>query len=120
MKVLSTTLIMLLSFQSIASDELKTEICTAFADENSGVFTESDSEGNEFDVIYGRDLAFGYCMDNAELKAKNDNGFYYEFELFVCNGVYQYETIAYSPDTKTLEYLGGSGSSDDCPYKLEE
>ena len=117
MKTLIITLLVLFSFQvPWRPSDLKEEICNAFADDNSGIELE---EGVE--VIYDRELAFDYCVDNISPEAKTDSGgIHYEFELFVCGGSYQDETMSYDPKSKTLEYLAGKGGGDECPYKLEE
>lgn len=44
------------------------------------------------------------------------SGAYYEFELQLCNGVYQYATLGYDPKTKVVEDLAGSGQFYNCPY----
>ena len=121
MRFLMIILTILFFSQSFAVDQVKEEICNLFAEENYGVVTESDYEGNDIEVYYDKDLAFEHCMANAEPEKKTDGTWtYYEFELFVCGGSYQDETIAYDPVTKTLEYLGASGSGDECPYAFEE
>ncbi len=122
MKFLGIFLIALFSINLMASDELKQDICSTFAQENSGPITEwSDDEQNDIEVIYDYNPVFRYCLDNVQPKAITDkNGTYFEFELFVCGGIYQDETIAYYPLSKTLEYLGGSGSGGTCPYKSKD
>jgi hypothetical protein len=122
MKFLVMFLIALISINSIASDELKQDICKAFAEDNSGAHTEwSDVEQNNIEVVYDYNSVFQYCMDNVQPKMITDeNGTYFEFELFVCGGIYQDETVAYDPTSKTLEYLGGSGSGGACPYSMAQ
>ncbi len=122
MKILIIALFTLFAVHASATDELKKEICTAFAEDNSGLITEwSDDKEKDVEVVYDYNLAFDYCMDVVEPVAKVDkSGTYYEFELFVCAGSYQVETIAFDPISKTLESLGGSGSGDECPYKLDK
>ena len=100
------------------SDQVKAEICEAFAKENSGEHTEWSDEANaDVLVTYEYDEVFNYCVDVIEPEMKTDKmGTYYEFEIFICGQTYQDSVMAYIPSTKELENLGGSGGGESCPY----
>lgn len=121
--LLATTI--LFSTTSLADQNLKDEICTVFAEENSGLGIEwSEEEDAEIEVVYDYDLAYDHCFDNIEpeeaITTADDGSVYYEFDLFVCGNSYQYETLGYAPGSNFIDSLAGSGEGDECPYKLEE
>ena len=69
---------------------------------------------------YDHDEVYNYCLGAIEPEKKSDSsGSYYEFDIFICSNVYQDATMAYTPDSKELDDLGGSGSGDSCPYASE-
>jgi hypothetical protein len=115
---LITYSIFLVVFSSVSqADEevLIQKICNVFATDIAGTYDEYD-DPNRVEV-YTYDDVNEYCKESIEPNLiESSDSPYYQFEAFVCGYVYQSESIAYSPEDESLEFLGGSGSGGDCPY----